>query len=75
MQKHKFSVTCLDALFVESVPVAPEHENSALTFYGLDTPECTTSPTDPAGYKKKFGLTCPVVLFVKSIPGPPEHEI
>jgi hypothetical protein len=26
MQKHKFSVTCPRALFLESVPVPPEHE-------------------------------------------------
>jgi hypothetical protein len=26
MQKHKFSITCPGALFVESVPVLPEHE-------------------------------------------------
>jgi hypothetical protein len=26
MQKHKFSVTCAGTLFVESVPIPPEHE-------------------------------------------------
>jgi hypothetical protein len=26
MQKHKFDVTCLDPLFVESVLVPPEHK-------------------------------------------------
>jgi hypothetical protein len=26
MQKHKFDITCPDALFVESVPVPPEQE-------------------------------------------------
>jgi hypothetical protein len=26
MIKHKFSVTCPDTLFVESIPVPPEHK-------------------------------------------------
>jgi hypothetical protein len=26
MQKHKFDVTLLDALYVNSIPVPPEHE-------------------------------------------------
>jgi hypothetical protein len=26
MQKHKFGVTCVGTLFVQSVPVPPEHE-------------------------------------------------
>jgi hypothetical protein len=26
IEKHKFSITCPDALFVESVSVPPEHE-------------------------------------------------
>jgi hypothetical protein len=26
MQKHKFSVTCLGALFMDTTPVPPKHE-------------------------------------------------
>jgi hypothetical protein len=26
MQKHKFGITCPGALFVDSIPVPPEHE-------------------------------------------------
>jgi hypothetical protein len=30
MQKHMFGVMCPDALFMESVPIPHEHQNSAL---------------------------------------------
>jgi hypothetical protein len=33
MQKHKFSVTCPDALFVEPIPVLPSMKKSASTFH------------------------------------------
>jgi hypothetical protein len=42
MQKHKFGVTCPGALFVISVPVPLQHENSASTFRTPNAVECTT---------------------------------
>jgi hypothetical protein len=42
MQRQKFSITCPGALFVESVQVPLEQENSASVFHAPDTPECPT---------------------------------
>jgi hypothetical protein len=42
MQKHRFGVTCPGALFVESEPVPPEHENRAIMFHASDALEWTT---------------------------------
>jgi hypothetical protein len=42
MQKYKFDGTCPGALFVESVPVPPEHKNSASMFHALVALDCTT---------------------------------
>jgi hypothetical protein len=39
MQKHKFGITCLGMLFVESVHFPPERENSASMFHAPDAPE------------------------------------
>jgi hypothetical protein len=38
MRKHKFTVLCLDALFVESVPVPPELEKWCIDVW---CPGCT----------------------------------
>jgi hypothetical protein len=38
MQNQLFGITCSTALFVQSVLVPPEHENSELTFHALDAP-------------------------------------
>jgi hypothetical protein len=49
MQKHKFGITYHGVLFVQSVPVKPEHENSASMFRTAEAPEYTTKPADPNG--------------------------
>jgi hypothetical protein len=51
MHRHKFGVMCPSTIFVESVPVPIEHENSVSMFLAPDAQECTTSPTDPTGCK------------------------
>jgi hypothetical protein len=56
MQKHKFSVTCPDTLFMESVSVPPSMKNSTLTFCSPDAPECTTWPSDPTRCKNISSL-------------------
>jgi hypothetical protein len=44
MQKHEFNVMCPDVLFVEPVPVPPNHENKCVDVSqpGPDAPKCTT---------------------------------
>jgi hypothetical protein len=42
MQKHKFDVMCLDALFKESILGPLEQENNASMFRSSDALECTT---------------------------------
>jgi hypothetical protein len=42
MQKHKFGVMCLGALFMETALGPPEHEKSVSTFRAPDALECTT---------------------------------
>jgi hypothetical protein len=75
MQKHKFGVTCPGALFVESVPVPPEHEQLCVD---VSRPGCTrmhyVTHRSHRMQKYKFGVTCPDMLFMKTAPGPPEHE-
>jgi hypothetical protein len=39
--KHKFSVMCPGTLFLKSILVPPELENSAITFRTLDAWKCT----------------------------------
>jgi hypothetical protein len=33
MEKHKFGITCPSTLFVETVPVAPEHEKYCINVF------------------------------------------
>jgi hypothetical protein len=65
MQKHKFGVTCPDALFMKTDPSPPEHEK-----YCVDV-----SHPDRAGMhyltrrfhrmqKHMFGVMCPGTLFL-----------
>jgi hypothetical protein len=41
MEKHKFDVTCPDALFVKAVVVPPEHEKECID---VSCPGCTEMP-------------------------------
>jgi hypothetical protein len=42
MHKHKFGVTCHDALFMKAVHSHPSMKNIASMFHALDRPEYTT---------------------------------
>jgi hypothetical protein len=75
MQKHKFSITSPNVLFVESVPVPPEHEK-----YCIDV-SCPgrngihyVNRRSHRMQKHKVGVMCPGALFVESILVPPEHK-
>jgi hypothetical protein len=75
MQKHKFSATCPDALFMETAQGPPEHENycvnvSRLGRIGMHYMTHKSHRME----KHKFGVTCPNALFVKSILVTLEHE-
>jgi hypothetical protein len=75
MQKHNFSVTCPDVLFVESVPVPPEHHKLCIN---TSRSRCTRMHymTHRSHWmqKYKFGVTCLGVFFVETALGPPEQE-
>jgi hypothetical protein len=73
--KHKFIIMCLSTLFVESIPVPPEHEKwcvkvSRSELTGKHYVTCRSHQMK----KQKFGVTWLDALFVKSVPLPPEHE-
>jgi hypothetical protein len=82
MQKYKFSVTCLNALFMKTAPDPLEHEKLCAD---------ASCPGRPRIYymirrshrmqKHKFIITCPsalfmetYVFFIETALGPPEHE-
>jgi hypothetical protein len=75
MQKCKFSVTCPNALFVESVSVPPEHKKKCIHVL---RPEHTgihyVTRRSHQMQKYKFSVTYPSVLFIESVLVPPEHE-
>jgi hypothetical protein len=60
MQKHKFDVTCPDALFMETAPVPPMHENLCID---LVHPRGTGMYYVTYKYhrtkKHKFAINCP----------------
>jgi hypothetical protein len=68
VQKHMFSITCPDALFVESVPVPPEHVKY---YVDVSRPILTgihyVTSRSYRMQKHTFGVTCPATLFVESI--------
>jgi hypothetical protein len=72
--KNKFGVTCLDALFLESVPVPPEQEKWCIDD---SCPRHTAMHyVTHRSYRmqNKFGVTCLGALFMESILVPDEHE-
>jgi hypothetical protein len=75
MQKHRFHVTCPDALFMETAPAHPSMKNSASTFH---THGCTglhyVTHAPHRMQKHKFGITCPAALFMETAPSPLELE-
>jgi hypothetical protein len=64
MQKHKFDITCPDALSVKSILVPPEHER-----YWVDVSWPTgmhyMTHRSKQIQKYKFNVMCPDALFVK----------
>jgi hypothetical protein len=65
-EKHKFSVTCPESLFVESVPVPSEHEK-----YCVDISRIGRTRTDYVTHishqmqKHKIHVMCPNTLLVE----------
>jgi hypothetical protein len=51
MQKHKFNVTCPDALFMETAHSPPENKNSGSMFQAPVATEGTMRPANPTGCK------------------------
>jgi hypothetical protein len=75
MQKHKFIVTCPNALFVKSVLVPPEHEKYCIDLLGpRRTRMHYVTHRSHWMQKHKFGVTCPDALFIKSISVPPDMK-
>jgi hypothetical protein len=74
-QKPKFSVTCLSAFFVKSVPVPPEHEKHYIDVSLPGGSEMHyVAGRSHRMQKHKVSVACLDVLFVESVPVPPEHE-
>jgi hypothetical protein len=75
MQKHKFSVTCPSALFVESVLDPHEHEKLCIKDlrHERNKMHYMTHKSHQMP-KHKFGVTCLTALFVESVLDPPKHE-
>jgi hypothetical protein len=75
MQKHKFGITCLDVVFMDTASGPPEHEKYCVN---VSCPGCTTmhymTHRSDQMQNHKFGVTCLGVLFMEATPGPPEHE-
>jgi hypothetical protein len=75
MQKHKFGVTCLGALFVETALCPPEHEKWCIDFFRLGrTSTHYVTRRSLSMEKHKFGVTCSSVLLVESVPIRCDHE-
>jgi hypothetical protein len=74
-KKHKFGITCSDALFVESAPVPLKHEKLCVdvSWPGSSRMQYMTRRTHGL-QKHKFGITCPGTLFMETTLGQPEHE-
>jgi hypothetical protein len=74
-QKHKISVTCPSVLFVESVPVPPEHEKLCDDISCLEHTEMHYLAHRSHRMKiHKFDITYPNAFFIEFILVPPEHE-
>jgi hypothetical protein len=75
MQKHMFNLTYLDMIFVESVPVPPEHEKLCVVVSHLGHTEMHyETRRSPRMQKHTFDVTCPDMILLESVPVPPESE-
>jgi hypothetical protein len=76
MQKHKFSVTCPDSLFVDTAPGPPEHEKLCVD---VSCPGCTRMHymirKSHWMQKHKFSMTAPDSLFVETACDDPSMKI
>jgi hypothetical protein len=75
MQKHKFGVTCSTTLFVEYVPVTPEHKKQSIDVWCLG--RAGMHYVTRRSYwmqKRRFGVSCPDVVFMEVATGPPEPK-
>jgi hypothetical protein len=64
MQKHKFGVMCTSVLFVESVPVPPQHKKLCIdvSHTGHTGMHCMTRKSHRM-QKHKFSIMCPSTFF------------
>jgi hypothetical protein len=67
-EKHTFGLTCLDALFLESIPVPHEQEKECINVSrpGRTAMNNVIQQILPDA-KHNFGIKCPSVLLVKSV--------
>jgi hypothetical protein len=74
-QTHKFGITCLDVLSMDTAPGPPEHEKYCVdvSCTGCTRMHYMTCRTDQM-QKHKFDVMCPGVLFMETAPGPLEHQ-
>jgi hypothetical protein len=73
--KHKFSVTCPDAFFMETTPSPPENETKWVDVLHLGCIEMHyVTCRSHRKQKHKFSVPCPGALFMKIAPGPLGHE-
>jgi hypothetical protein len=75
MRKHKFGITCPEALFLKSVPAPPDLEKYCVDDSLSERTEMHyVTRGSHRMQKQKFGVMCPDALIVKSVLVPPEHE-
>jgi hypothetical protein len=74
-EKHKFGVSCPDALCMETVPVPPEHEKYCIDVSrpGSTRTHYVTRRSNQM-QKHKFGVMCHYALLMEIVPVSPEHE-
>jgi hypothetical protein len=64
MQKHKFGIMCLGALFVGSELGPPEHEKHCID---VSCPGRTRTFSSHRIQKHKFSVTCPIYISVRFV--------
>jgi hypothetical protein len=76
MQKQKFSITCPDALLVETAQGPPEHEKECINVsHPGRTGMYYITRKSHRMQKHKFGVMCPNVHCMETTLGPLEHEM
>jgi hypothetical protein len=68
-EKHMFSITCPDTLFMETTPGPPEHEKLCVDVsHPIPTEMDYVTRRSHRKEEHQFGVTCPDVLLVESTP-------